>query len=97
VPSQLRIYTIQEGRLDEFVDAWTGGVAPLRRREGYRIDGAWVDREGNRFVWILSYEGPEDWNDKDEAYYALPERRTMEPDPARLIVTADKSFISPIR
>jgi hypothetical protein len=46
--------------MDDFVRAWRAGVHPLRLRHGYRIDGAWVIKERNEFVWLLSRDGG-DW------------------------------------
>jgi hypothetical protein len=96
VPSQLRIYTIDRGKLDEFVRIWSAGVYPLRLRLGYRIDGAWVIRERNEFVWILTYDGPEPWEAKEAAYYASPERVAMDPNPASLIARPEHWFITPV-
>ncbi|MBI3975118.1 MAG: NIPSNAP family protein [Armatimonadetes bacterium] len=97
MPSQLRIYTINRGKLDDFVQAWSAGVYPLRRRFGYSIDGAWVIRERNEFVWILSYDGPDAWEAKEAAYYRSSERVNMDPNPASLIARPDQWFITPVR
>ena len=70
--SQLRIYTINKGKLDEFVEAWREGVYPLRLNQGFRIDGAWTIKENNQFVWILSYDGLGDWQTKQDQYYDSP-------------------------
>jgi hypothetical protein len=35
--TQLRIFTINKGRMDGFVQAWKAGVYPLRLKHGYRI------------------------------------------------------------
>jgi hypothetical protein len=95
--TQLRLYTIQEGRLQEFVDGWTAGVLPLRLKHGFSVDGAWVVDEENRFVWLLSYPGSgEEWLARNDAYYASPERKAMEPDPARLIAVAEEWFVTPV-
>ena len=93
---QLRIYTIQEGKMDEWIKGWREGVVPLRRKHGFRVGGAWVARERNTFVWILAYDGPGDWKVRNDAYYASTERRTLDPDPARLIVRAEEMFLSPL-
>ena len=94
--SQLRLYTIEEGRLGEFVREWLHGVYPLRQKHGFRIDGAWLVRDQSRFAWILSYDGPEDWEALDRAYYASPERGQLDPDPARLIVESQHWFVSSV-
>jgi hypothetical protein len=96
VVSQLRVYTINRSKLDAFVEAWQAGVYPLRHQHGFTIDGAWVIRERNQFVWILSYDGPESWEAKNAAYYDSPERRRMDPDPAQYIAAQDEWFITPV-
>ncbi len=96
MPSQLRIYTINRGKMDEFVKAWLAGVYPLRLRLGYTIPSAWVIKERNEFVWVLSYEGPQDWQAREAAYYGSPERAALNPDPAQFIAQAEKWFISPV-
>ncbi len=95
--SQLRTYTINKGKLDEFVKAWREGVYPLRLKKGFKIDGAWTIKESNQFVWILSYDGPEDWQAKQDQYYDSPERKTLSPDPAQHIARSAEWFISPVK
>ena len=53
--SQLRIYTINRGKLDDFVEGWKKFVYPLHYQFGFTIPQAWVIRERNEFVWIVSY------------------------------------------
>lgn len=93
--TQLRRYTINRGRLDDFISAWRKGVYPLRQQQGFRIDGAWAVRERNEFVWLMSYEG-DDWDARDKAYYASPERKALDPDPAQWIARAEHWFVSPV-
>lgn len=84
--TELRDYRITEGSLQQFVDEWLAGIAPLRRELGFTIDRAWTVEEGSRFVWLLSYPG--DWNAFEEAdagYYTSPQRTSLDPNPARLI------------
>lgn len=38
--SQLRICRAKEGELDAFVREWNAGVLPLRRKFGFRVEGA---------------------------------------------------------
>ncbi len=96
MPTQLRLYTINKGKMDEFVKAWTAGVYPLRRRQGYAIPFAAVVKERNEFVWILSYDGPQDWKAKEAAYYGSGERAALNPDPAQFIAQAEQWFISSV-
>ena len=50
--SQLRIYTINRGKLDAFVEGWKKFVYPLHYQFGFTIPQSWVIRERNEFVWI---------------------------------------------
>src|SRR5438309_285238 len=94
--TQLRIYTINRGMLDAFVEAWKAGVYPLRLQHGYNIPAAWVNRDRNEFIWLLTYDGPEAFADKERAYYASSERITLDPDPRQYIAYANQHFITPV-
>ena len=93
--TQIRIFTINKGKMDVFLDGWQKGVYPLRIKSGFKIEGAWVVKEKNKFIWILSYEGPEGFEAKDSAYYASQARITLKPDPADYIADVEKYFINP--
>jgi len=84
--TQLRDYRIAAGELDRFVAEWRSHLAPLRRASGFEIAGAWTVPDQDRFVWLLVH--PDGWDAfeaADARYFASPERRGFEPDPARLI------------
>jgi hypothetical protein len=94
--TQLRIYTINRGRMEDFVRAWRDGIYPLRMRHGFRLGGAWVVEESNQFVWVLSYAGPEAWDDKERAYSQSPERAGLNPDPSHYVARAEQYFLTPV-
>ena len=92
--SQLRIFRIADGHLDDFVAAWADGVLPLRRAFGFDV-AAWTAGDG-RFVWLLRHAGPEPFETADARYYASPERRSLDPDPAQWIVDQDIIDLVPV-
>src|SRR5262245_3879464 len=94
--SQLRMYTIKEGQMDEFVKGWSKGIYPLRLQQGFKVDGAWVMKDENKFVWILTYDGPDSWDARNKAYYESPERKALNPDPAQLIDKIEEHFITSV-
>ncbi|MGH2585131.1 MAG: NIPSNAP family containing protein [Dehalococcoidia bacterium] len=94
--SQLRVYVINRDALDEFVQAWLAGVYPLRLRNGYRIPAAWVSRERNEFIWLLTYNGSENWAEKEASYYASAERAAVDPDPRQFIAQANHYFLESV-
>lgn len=80
---QLRRYLVQPTEMDTWLEEWSREIVPLRERFGFRVEGAWATRDENRFVWILSYDGPEGFAVANERYYASPARQALQPDPAR--------------
>ena len=91
--TQVRIFTINKGKMNEFVSAWQKGVYPLRIKYGFTIEKAWVVKEKNKFIWILSYDGPEGFVTKDSLYYASQARITLQPNPADYIADAENYFL----
>jgi hypothetical protein len=92
--SQLRMYKIVDGSLDQFVEEWRERVAPLREQFGFRVVGAWTIPETNGFVWVISHDG--DFEEADQAYYTSDERKAMDPDPARHIEEVDTRLMQPV-
>jgi hypothetical protein len=95
--TQLRDYVIAEGSLDQFISEWRSGILPLRRGLGFTIDGAWRVLDESRFVWLLSHPGDlQAFEAADRAYYASPDRKGLDPDPARLIEAQTVTLLSDI-
>jgi hypothetical protein len=89
VEYQLRMYTIESGRLPQFAGEWRRMVVPLRRSFGFEVVGAWQVPADDMFVWVLAYGGPEGFAAADRVYYDSPQRAALNPSPGRLIVRAE--------
>lgn len=87
--TQLRTYTVREGLLDAWVERWRTQIVPLRLELGFEIGGAWVDRERNLFFWLISYDGPESFAERNAHYWASPKRKEMGLDPDDYLVRTD--------
>jgi hypothetical protein len=87
------MYTIKPGEMAAWLEEWRRLIAPLRRRHGFEVLGAWTI-DPDRFVWILRYAGSKTWQEADAAYYAAPERTAMQPDPARHIAESEQWLMS---
>lgn len=95
--TQLRDYRIKTGELDRFVEEWRNQLAPLRQSLGFEIPGAWTIPDEGRFVWLLSH--PDGWDAfeaADASYFASPERKSFDPDPARLIEEQRNVRLEPV-
>ncbi|MET8051994.1 MULTISPECIES: NIPSNAP family protein [unclassified Streptosporangium] len=93
---QHRIYTIQEGLLEEWVEKWHSLVVPLRREFGFEVHGAWLDHERNQFIWVLSYDGPESFRERNQEYWDSPRRVAMDVDPALYLVGRIIRDVTPV-
>ena len=56
--SQLRMYTINRGMMDEWVKLFTETLAPMQEKYGIKIEGMWVSEDGTQFIWIRSFTNP---------------------------------------
>jgi hypothetical protein len=91
--TQLRDYRIQPGHMDDWITGWKGGIVPLRKREGFQIVGAWVDRLHDRFVWLVGYSGADGFETAEARYHALPERLSQQPNPSDFIESATLDMV----
>lgn len=96
MPTELRIYTVKDGALEEFVREWRERIYPLRLKFGFRVLGAWTVPVTNQFVWLVAYDGPDTWEARDRAYYESEERRALSPDPARHLARVETYFVEPV-
>jgi hypothetical protein len=84
--SQLRIYLIKDGLLDEFVDFWRAEIVPLRRRFGFEVGGAWADRGTRTFAWVVNHA---DFERAAADYYESPDRKALSRDPGEFIESSE--------
>lgn len=94
---QLRIYTIKSGEMQDWISEWKSVIAPLRRRHGFELVDAWTCDEPARFIWILRYDGERSWEEADADYYNSPDRKAIDPDPARHIEKTEIYLMREVR
>ena len=86
---QLRIYTVLDGAMADWIEEWIQHVYPLREQFGFKVIGGSVTEGTDTFVWILGYDGPEGIDAADAAYYAWPDRAQVSPNPARHLAATE--------
>ena len=94
--TQLRLYTIDRDNLRQFAREWKETVLPLRLQHGFEIHRAWIIEQSNQFAWVIGCDENESWEAKERAYYDSPERRDMNPNPARLIARSEEYFVEDV-
>lgn len=93
---QLRIYTMKPGRLDDWVDLFRRGTAPLRAAHGFEIE-AWTVPGKDEFVWLVSRGGSnEEFEAADQAYYELPEHKPIHEEALLYLEKGESWFLEPV-
>jgi hypothetical protein len=98
VAKQLRVYTLKEGQLDNWVDLFRRGTSRLRREHGFDVQ-AWTSKGTNEFVWIVDHDGSEEeFRAADAAYYALPEHKPLHEEALRYLEEGSSRswFLEPV-
>lgn len=94
--TQLRTYTIGEGLIDEWAAKWRDLVVPLRLELGFEIGGAWLDYERSQFIWLISYDGDDTFEEADGRYWASPRRDALGLDPADYLTARDVRVVQAV-
>ncbi len=71
----LRRYTIKAGEWEPFLEVWRR-IVVVRKRHGFQVLFALVDRQDNLFTWAISHAG--DIEEAADGYYKDPERIELE-------------------
>jgi hypothetical protein len=96
MPTQIHIYTINRGALNEFANEWRDRIKPLREKFGFLVSSGWKVTDTNQFIWFLSRDDSEDWETQNQAFYQSDERRSLGPDPARHIARVEQYFVDSV-
>ena len=94
--SQLRIYDIKPGMMDEFAAKVDEELIPIRLDYGFTRSGPWIVEETYQYVWIVHYDGKGTFEEVDERYYADPRRGEMSFNPMDYITRVDARMLTPI-
>ena len=62
---QLRTYTLKPGTLSQWTAIWREQIKPVRERLGFTVPAAWEVPENNQFIWLMGYDGPDEWEALD--------------------------------
>jgi hypothetical protein len=70
---QLRVYTINGGMMDQWVEFFNETLMPIYKQQGIKVEGAWANEDKNQFIWVRSFSDAADLKTKEEAFYASTE------------------------
>ena len=66
--AQIRIYTINKGEMDAFIEHFTQQTMPIHEQVGWNIISTFVNRPQNEFIWIRTYADEADRDAKAKAF-----------------------------
>ena len=64
---QLRIYTINKGMMEPWVKLHTESMVPLNEKHGITVEESCVNEDNNQYIWIRTFDNPEDVEAKEAA------------------------------
>ena len=70
--AQLRVYTVNRGKMDTWVKWYNEKVVPIAAQAGHQILGPWINEAKTEFIWIRTYQNAEDAKVKDDAFSNSP-------------------------
>ncbi len=68
--SQIRIYTINKGEMDNFLKHFKDDIVTLHQKIGVPIVGSWVNRPQNEFIWVRNYKDKAEMEAKGKEFQA---------------------------
>ena len=68
--SQIRIYTINKGEMDNFLKHFKDEIMVLHQKIGVPIVGTWVNRPQNEFIWVRTYKDKVELEAKTKEFQA---------------------------
>ena len=93
--SQLRIYTINRGMMDSWLQLFEEHVKLIHEKYGIPIEEAWVNSDRTEFIWVRSFANADDIPGKENAYYSSPERKALGDTPTNHIAKLEARVIEP--
>jgi hypothetical protein len=93
---QLRIYTINSGMMDSWIQVFNNDIRPLHDRLGIPVQQSWVNQEKTEFLWVRKFDKAEDIPIKEKEFFASPERIALADIPAKHIAKMEVRVIEAI-
>ncbi len=83
MPSQLRIYKIKPGRMDDWMNFFNNKVVPLHRKFGIPARIGWINEADSEFIWVRDFSGETPIEEQERNYVTSEERQRVIGDEAK--------------
>jgi hypothetical protein len=75
--AQLRIYTINRGMMDSWLQVFNEHIRPLHDRLGIPVISTYVNADRTEFIWVRRFNNTEEIPTKEAEFFASPERTAL--------------------
>ena len=75
--AQLRIYTINLGMMDSWLEVFNQHIRPLHDRLGIPVVSSYVNADRTEFIWIRRFDSVGEIPAKEAEFFASPERKAL--------------------
>ena len=93
---QLRIYTINRGMMDSWLELFNTHIRPLHDRLGIPVQQSWVNNDKTEFIWVRRFDSAEDIPIKEGEFFASPERIALADRPPSHIAKMEVRVIESV-
>ncbi len=95
--AQLRIYTINRGMMDSWLQVFNEHIRPLHERLGMPVQDSWVNADRTEFIWVRRFNNAEEIAAKETEYFASPERTALGDRPTSHIAKIEVRVIEEVQ
>ena len=92
--AQLRVYTVNRGKMDDWVSWFREKLMPIATRAGQTIVGPWVNDAKTEFIWIRVYDSAEDAKAKDERFYGAQDWKAIAAEARALLAKTEVTIMN---
>ena len=93
---QLRIYTINRGMMDSWLQVFNEHIRPLHDRLGIPVISTYVNADRTEFIWVRRFNNTEEIPTKEAEYFASPERTALGDIPPQHIAKMEVRVIEEV-
>ena len=94
--AQLRIYTINRGMMDSWLELFNEHIRPLHDRLGIPVQQSWVNADRTEFIWVRRFSSAGEIETKEAEYFASPERKALGDTPTSHIAKIEVRVIDEV-
>jgi len=66
---ELRLYTINRGMMDAWLECFKQDVLPINQQHGIQVAAAWTNTDRTEFIWVRTFAGEDERKRTTDALY----------------------------